>query len=357
MTGKSKLPACVVITGGTGSFGRAVLGDLLAAGVEEVRIFSRDEAKQDAMRAEIDDPRVRYRIGDVRDAEAVRDALRGADAVFHAAALKQVPACEFFPVEALRTNVLGTHNVLRAGIEAGVRSVVCLSTDKAVLPVNAMGISKALMEKTALAAARELGARAQTVISVVRYGNVMGSRGSVIPHFRRQIAEGRPLTVTNPAMTRFLMRMGEAVDLVRYAFAHAFQGDLFVRLVPAATIGDLAEAVRRVAGAPDHPVVITGWRHGEKLHETLATARELARAERLGAYLRIGAEMQGLGPLRPADPAQLAAEPVDDLSSDRAERLDVAAICRLIARADADSAPTPSAGEGATPADRGWKAA
>lgn len=355
MTGKARMPRCVVITGGTGSFGRAVLADLLATQVEEVRIFSRDEAKQDAMRAEVDDPRLRYRIGDVRDAEAVRDALRGADAVFHAAALKQVPACEFFPVEALRTNVLGSHNVLRGAIEAGVRSVVCLSTDKAVQPVNAMGISKALMEKTALAAARELGPRGRPVISVVRYGNVMGSRGSVIPHFRRQIAEGRPITVTNPAMTRFLMRMSEAVGLVRYAFGHAFQGDLFVRPVPAATIGDLAEAVRRLAGAPDHPVVITGWRHGEKLHETLATARELSRAEELGAYLRIGAEMQGLAPLRPADPAQLAPEPAHDLSSDRADRLGVEGICRLIARADAEGQPGQAASDGAAGHD--WKAA
>lgn len=323
-------PRCVVITGGTGSFGQAVLCDLLQTDVEEIRIFSRDEAKQDAMRETHADRRIRYRIGDVRDRDSVEAAMHGADAVFHAAALKQVPSCEHFPLEAVRTNVDGSANVIRAARAAGVRSLVCLSTDKAVSPVNAMGLSKAMMERIALAAAREIGPGGPLTISVVRYGNVLGSRGSVVPLFAGQIARGEPLTVTQPDMTRFLMRLEQAVSLVRYAFGHAFQGDLFIRRVPAARISDLAEAVRRLHDAPNHPMRAIGWRPGEKRHETLATARELARAEDLGPYLRIESELRGTGTLAPADPDQVPVESVADYSSDRATLLDVPAIMALI---------------------------
>ncbi|EAQ03076.1 putative LPS biosynthesis related dehydratase [Pseudooceanicola batsensis HTCC2597] len=277
----------VLITGGTGSFGKTMLNDLLASGVEEVRILSRDEEKQDALRNQLRDERIRFYIGDVRDRESVARAMQGVQSVFHAAALKQVPSCEFFPLEAVRTNIVGSENVIRSAIAAEVKSLVCLSTDKAVFPVNAMGMSKAMMEKTAQAAARELGQGAATTVSCVRYGNVMYSRGSAIPLFVRQIRAGKPITVTEPTMTRFLMPLRDSVALVKYAFTHAQQGDLFIKKAPASTIADLVEALKQLFGAPDHPVEIIGWRHAEKLYETLASAQELTQSEDMGDYYRI----------------------------------------------------------------------
>lgn len=281
------IPRSVLITGGTGSFGKTMARELLANGIEELRLFSRDEEKQDMLRAELGDPRVRYFIGDVRDRASVDRAVAGMECVFHAAALKQVPSCEFFPLEAVRTNILGSENVLRSAVEAGVRTIVCLSTDKAVFPINAMGMSKALMEKVAMAIARELGPDAPTTVACVRYGNVMYSRGSVLPLFVRQIKSGSPLTVTEPKMTRFLMPLTQSVDLVKFAFEHAHQGDLFVRKAPAATMAQLVQAMPRIFGLPDYPVEVIGWRHGEKLYETLAQAQELATADDHGDYYRI----------------------------------------------------------------------
>ena len=277
----------VLITGGTGSFGKSMLHRILETDIGEVRVFSRDEEKQDAMRHSIGDNRVRYYIGDVRDRESVLHATRGVDRIFHAAALKQVPSCEFFPMEAIRTNVIGSENVIRAAVENKVKSLVCLSTDKAVMPVNAMGMSKALMEKAARAAARELGPEEKTVISCVRYGNVMYSRGSVIPLFIRQIREGRPITLTEPSMTRFLMPLRDSIDLVLFAFEQANQGDIFIRKAASATIADLAQAVKNVMGAPEHPVEVIGWRHGEKLFESLASGREMVEAKDMGEYFRL----------------------------------------------------------------------
>jgi len=277
----------VLITGGTGSFGKTMLASLLATDASEIRIFSRDEEKQDAMRHAILDNRVRYYIGDIRDRESVQNASRGADRIFHAAALKQVPSCEFFPMEAIRTNVVGSENVVRAAIANDVKSLVCLSTDKAVMPVNAMGMSKALMEKAARAVARELGPESRTVISCVRYGNVMYSRGSVIPLFIHQIRQGIPITITEPTMTRFLMPLRDSVSLVLFAFEQASQGDIFIRKAAATTIAELAQAVKNVMGAPDHPVEVIGWRHGEKLYESLANGREMVEAENMGDYFRL----------------------------------------------------------------------
>lgn len=320
----------VLITGGTGSFGRTFLGRLLETGAEEVRIFSRDEEKQDALRHAVADPRVRFHIGDVRDAESIRRAIKGVDAVFHAAALKQVPSCEFFPIEAIRTNVLGSENVIRAAIEAGVSRVTCLSTDKAVFPINAMGMSKALMEKVAQAAARELGEGADTTIAMVRYGNVMFSRGSVIPLFLAQIRAGRPITMTDPRMTRFLMPLSASVELVEFAMSEARQGDLFVKKSPASTIADLAEAMRRVFGAPDHPVETIGWRHGEKLYETLASAAERAAADDMGGYYRIPLDTRSLNYAKYFEEGSAAVAEVEDYHSHNTERLDVAGVAAML---------------------------
>lgn len=277
----------VLITGGTGSFGKTMLRDLLGRDVDEIRVLSRDEEKQDALRNDLRDSRVRFYIGDIRDRESVDRAMTGVDCVFHAAALKQVPSCEFFPMEAVRTNVVGSENVLRGAIAAGVRNVVCLSTDKAVFPINAMGMSKAMMEKLAQSIARSLGPNADTIVSMVRYGNVMYSRGSAIPLFIRQIKNGAPITVTEPNMTRFLMPLRDSVALVHHAFDHARQGDLFIRKAPASTIGDLVVALKELFNLPDHPVDVIGWRHAEKLYETLASAQELAQSEDMGDYFRI----------------------------------------------------------------------
>lgn len=278
---------CILITGGTGSFGKTMLRDLLAKATQEVRILSRDEEKQHALRNELRDDRLRFYIGDIRDRGAVDRAMKGVDAVFHAAALKQVPSCEFFPQEAVLTNIVGSENVIRSAISAEVKSLVCLSTDKAVFPVNAMGMTKALMEKTALAAARELGSGARTTISAVRYGNVMYSRGSAIPLFVQQIKTGAPITLTEPRMTRFLMPLRDSVALVNHAFTHAKQGDLFIKKAAASTIEDLVIAIKELFGVPDHPTVTIGWRHAEKLYETLASAQELASSEDMGEYFRL----------------------------------------------------------------------
>jgi len=277
----------VLITGGTGSFGKTMLKGLLETDVDEVRVLSRDEEKQDALRNDLRDPRVRFYIGDIRDRESVDRSVEGVDCVFHAAALKQVPSCEFFPMEAVRTNIVGSENVLRASVAACVRSVVCLSTDKAVFPVNAMGMSKAMMEKVVQSIARSLGPKSDTTVSMVRYGNVMCSRGSAIPLFMKQIQSGRPITVTEPMMTRFLMPLRDSVALVHHAFEHARQGDLFIRKAPASTIADLVTALKQLFDVPDHPVEMIGWRHAEKLYETLASAQELTSSEDMGDYYRI----------------------------------------------------------------------
>ena len=288
----------LLITGGTGSFGNAVLRHFLTSDIKEIRIFSRDEKKQDDMRHDLQScfpehaGKVKFHIGDVRDARAVRDAMEGVDYVFHAAALKQVPSCEFFPMEAVRTNVIGTDNVLHAAMEAGVKKVVCLSTDKAAYPINAMGISKAMMEHVAAANARVAAEKNSTMICCTRYGNVMCSRGSVIPLFVEQIQAGHPITITNPDMTRFLMNLDESVELVNFAFEHGNPGDLFIQKAPASTIGDLAKAVQSLFG--DTGTNIIGTRHGEKLYETLMTREERLRAEDMGDYFRIVADSRDL---------------------------------------------------------------
>ena len=282
----------VLVTGGTGSFGREMTDRLLSLGCEHIRILSRDEAKQEAMRIEYSNPALQFHIGDVRSRHSVDKAMRGVDLVFHAAALKQVPSCEFFPLEAVQTNIVGSANVVDSAIEHGVRHVVCLSTDKAVMPVNAMGMTKALMEKTAQAATRDLGS-GDTIVSCVRYGNVMYSRGSVIPLFIKQIKEGRPITITEPGMTRFMLALPEAIRLVEFAFEHAEQGDVFVRRAPACTVRMLAETLIEMFQA-DSEVQVIGMRHGEKLYETLASAEELRRAEDMGDYYRIRLDTRDL---------------------------------------------------------------
>lgn len=284
----------LLITGGTGSFGKTMLRDMLSRDIDEVRVLSRDEEKQDALRNELRDPRIRFYVGDIRDRESVDRAAAGVDCIFHAAALKQVPSCEFFPMEAVRTNIVGSENVVRSAVAHHVRSVVCLSTDKAVFPVNAMGVSKAMMEKLAQSVARSLPADAPTTISMVRYGNVMCSRGSAIPLFMRQIRTGRPISVTEPTMTRFLMPLRDSVALVHHAFENANQGDLFIRKAPASTITDLVTAIKELFGVPDHPVVVIGWRHAEKLYETLASGQELASGDDMGDYYRIRMDARDL---------------------------------------------------------------
>lgn len=288
----------LMITGGTGSFGHAVLKHFLNSDLKQIRIFSRDEKKQDDMRHILQQKypeyaeKVKFYIGDVRNIQSIRDAMPGVDYIFHAAALKQVPACEFFPMEAVRTNIMGTDNVLHAAIDAGVKRVVCLSTDKAAYPINAMGISKAMMEHVIYANARVAAERGGTTICCTRYGNVMCSRGSVIPLFIEQIKKGHPITITNPEMTRFLMNLDEAVDLVQFAFQHANPGDLFIQKADASTIGDLGKAVQQLFG--DTGTHIIGTRHGEKLYETLMTREERLRAEDMGHYFRVAADNRDL---------------------------------------------------------------
>lgn len=283
----------LLITGGTGSFGNAVLKRFLESDIKEIRIFSRDEKKQDDMRHQIQNPKVKFYIGDVRDKRSVDTVMHGVDYVFHAAALKQVPSCEFFPMQAVRTNVYGTENVLDSAVEHGVKNVVVLSTDKAAYPINAMGISKAMMEKVAIAKARSLGNGAVTTICCTRYGNVMASRGSVIPLWIDQIKSGKPITITDPHMTRFMMTLDDALDLVLYAFENGNQGDLFVQKAPAATLKVLADSLKELYKA-DTEVKIIGTRHGEKLYETLVTREEMFRAEDMGNYFRIPADARDL---------------------------------------------------------------
>jgi UDP-N-acetylglucosamine 4,6-dehydratase len=320
--------ATVLVTGGTGSFGGTMVRRLLAGDVGEVRILSRDELKQDDLRRALGDSRVRFYIGDVRDYDSVDRATRGVDYVFHAAALKQVPSCEFFPLEAVRTNVLGSANVIEASNSNGVRSVVCLGTDKAAYPVNAMGMSKAMMEKVAQAFARN-NPTARTVVSTVRYGNVMMSRGSVIPMFVEQVKAGEPMTVTDPAMTRFLMSLDDAVGLVEYAFTQARPGDLYVRKAPASTVGDLATAVATAMGRPPEVTVI-GTRHGEKLYETLATREELTRAEDQGEYYRVAVDARDLNYSEYFDEGELSETEVDDYHSHNTVRLGVPEVVDLL---------------------------
>ena len=319
----------VTITGGTGSFGSTMAKHVLENGVAELRIFSRDEAKQDAMRHALGDDRVRFYIGDVRDPLSVKAAIQGTDLLFHAAALKQVPSGEFFPLEVVNTNIQGSANVVRAAIEAKVKSVVCLSTDKAVYPINAMGMSKALMEKTALSFSRN-GQAGDTVIAVTRYGNVMASRGSVIPLFINQIKTGKPITVTEPQMTRFLMSLNESVDLVKYAFEHATSGDLFVRKAPASTVETLVQAIKDLFGAEDHPVQAIGVRHGEKLYESLLSTEERATAIDHEGYFQVPLDTRSLdyslyfdeGAARPAE--------LEAYTSHNTTRLDVEGVKKLL---------------------------
>ncbi|MDC0113381.1 SDR family NAD(P)-dependent oxidoreductase [Burkholderiaceae bacterium] len=327
---KREKPKRVLITGGTGSFGKTMLRDLLDDGIEEIRIISRDEEKQDALRNELRDDRVRYYIGDVRDRGAVDRAVQGVDAIFHAAALKQVPSCEFFPHEAVLTNIIGSENIVRSAIAAKVRSVVCLSTDKAVFPVNAMGMTKALMEKTAQAAARTLGSDGDTIISAVRYGNVMYSRGSAIPLFVRQVKAGEPITITEPKMSRFMMPLRDSVALVHYAFQNANQGDLFIKKAPACSIADLVTAVKELFEVPDHPVEAIGWRHAEKLYETLASAQELNASEDLGDYYRIALDMRDLNYKPYFSEGQAGTRRNEDYHSHNRDQLDVAGVKELL---------------------------
>lgn len=309
----------LLITGGTGSFGNAVLQRFLPTDIKEIRIFSRDEKKQDDMRHQYKNNKIKFYIGDVRNLDSIADAVTGVDMVFHAAALKQVPSCEFYPIEAVRTNVLGTENVLNAAMRAGVKNVVVLSTDKAAYPINAMGISKALMEKVAIAKSRVASEFGMTVC-VTRYGNVMASRGSVIPLFIDQIRQGKPLTITDPNMTRFMMSLEDAVNLVVYAFKNGTAGDLFVQKAPAATIGVLAEAVKRVFKA-DAPVNIIGTRHGEKLHETLLTREEHLKAVDLPGYFRVAADNRDLNYGLYVSQGEGTLQPVDDYNSGNTKRL------------------------------------
>jgi len=315
----------LLITGGTGSFGSTVLKHFLGSDVAEIRIFSRDEKKQDDMRHELQQKypehakKVRFYIGDVRSAQSVRDAMHGVDYVFHAAALKQVPSCEFFPMEAVRTNVEGTDNVIHAAVEAGVKKLICLSTDKAAYPINAMGISKAMMEKVAMAGARVAGDK--TVICCTRYGNVMCSRGSVIPLFIDQINAGQPITVTDPNMTRFLMNLDEALVLVMFAFEHGKPGDLFVQKSPASTIGDLAKAVQKLFG--DTGLNVIGTRHGEKLYETLLTREEMLRSEDLGEYFRVSADGRDLNYDKYFVEGRVSTQADESYTSHNTTRLDV----------------------------------
>jgi len=311
----------LLITGGTGSFGNAVLNRFLHSDFAEIRIFSRDEKKQEDMRLRLNSDKVKFYIGDVRDYDSIHDALTGVDYVFHAAALKQVPSCEFYPMEAVKTNVVGAENVMRAAIAQGVSRVVVLSTDKAVYPINAMGISKAMMEKVMVAKSR-LCDPGRTVLSATRYGNVMASRGSVIPLFLKQLQDGKALTITDPSMTRFLMSLEESVDLVLYAFEHARPGDIFVQKAPASTVGDLAEAMRQLLKC-DNEIKIIGTRHGEKLYESLVSREEMARSEDLGGYYRIPADSRDLNYAKYFVEGETAISAIEDYTSHNTKRLSV----------------------------------
>lgn len=328
----------LMITGGTGSFGNTVLKHFLLSDIGEIRIFSRDEKKQDDMRHELQAKhpefanKVKFYVGDVRNIQSIRDAMGGVDYVFHAAALKQVPSCEFFPMEAVRTNIIGTDNMLHAAIEAGVKRVVCLSTDKAAYPINAMGISKAMMEHVIYANARVAADRGNTVICCTRYGNVMCSRGSVIPLFIDQIKAGNPITITDPNMTRFLMNLDEAVALVTFAFEHANPGDLFIQKADASTIGDLAKAVQKLFG--DTGTNIIGTRHGEKLYETLMTCEERLRSEDMGKYFRVAADGRDLNYDKFVVKGQVQTMANESYTSHNTNRLDVEGTIQKILTTD-----------------------
>lgn len=319
----------LLISGGTGSFGNAVLHRFLHTDYfKEIRIFSRDEKKQHDMRVKLNNPKLKFYIGDVRDYNSIENAMRGVDYVFHAAALKQVPSCEFFPIEATKTNVFGTQNTIDAAIANKVTKIICLSTDKAAYPINAMGISKALMEKVAIAASRNISADT-TTICLTRYGNVMASRGSVIPLFLEQIQNGEDITVTDPNMTRFLMSLDEAVDLVLFAFEHGNQGDLFVNKAPAGTIGDLAQALKELCKA-DTKIKIIGTRHGEKLYETLCTREEMLKAHDMGEFYRIPADNRDLNYNQYFSEGVEDISKVEDYHSHNTKRMDVEGIKKLL---------------------------
>jgi UDP-N-acetylglucosamine 4,6-dehydratase len=320
-----------LISGGTGSFGKTVVQHLLNLGVKEIRIFSRDEKKQDDLRKQFLSQRLKFYIGDVRDQSSIRNAIRGVDYVFHAAALKQVPSCEFHPMEAVKTNVLGTDNLLDSAIATGVKKVICLSTDKAVYPINAMGISKAMMEKVFVSKSR-LADSSQTLICGTRYGNVMASRGSVIPLFAEQILARKPITITDPNMTRFMMTLDDAVELVLFAFEKANAGDILVQKAPAATILTLAKALCDLFSVPDHPLNIIGTRHGEKAHETLLSREEMASAEDLGSYFRIPPDLRDLNYGKFIDIGESSISQSADYTSENTNRLDIENMKKLLLR-------------------------
>ncbi|GKT11845.1 MAG: UDP-N-acetylglucosamine 4,6-dehydratase/5-epimerase [Thiomicrorhabdus sp.] len=319
----------LLITGGTGSFGNAVLKRFLDSDLKEIRIFSRDEKKQDDMRKQYAHPKLKFYLGDVRDFHSVLHATRGVNFIFHAAALKQVPSCEFHPMQAVKTNVLGTENVLEAAIQNEVSRVVCLSTDKAVYPINAMGISKAMMEKVMVAKSRNVD-ESKTVICGTRYGNVMASRGSVIPLFIDQMRAGKPLSITDPNMTRFMMTLADAVDLVLYAFEHGNNGDIFVQKAPAATVEVLAKALREMVGLPDHTINIIGTRHGEKLYEALLSREEIVCAEDMGDYFRVPPDLRDLNYAKFIDIGEEKISRTEDYNSHNTERLDVEGMKSLL---------------------------
>jgi UDP-glucose 4-epimerase len=322
----------LMIVGGTGSFGNAVLKRFLESNVEQIRIFSRDEKKQEDMRIAFNHPKLKFYIGDVRNYESIHEAMKGVNYVFHAAALKQVPSCEFYPMEAVKTNVLGTENVMNAAIARNVERVVVLSTDKAVYPINAMGISKAMMEKLMVAKAR-MQSKDETLLCATRYGNVMASRGSVIPLFVNQLKSGSPLTVTDPRMTRFLMSLEDSVDLVLHAFAHGQQGDIFVQKAPASTVGILAQALKELFSA-DVPIHTIGTRHGEKLYESLISREEMAKAKDIGRYYCIPADNRDLNYGQFFVEGNVKLSAIDDYTSHNTDQLDVAGVKKLLLKLD-----------------------
>ncbi|MDB5822797.1 MAG: polysaccharide biosynthesis protein CapD [Herminiimonas sp.] len=322
----------LMITGGTGSFGDTVLKRFLSTDVREIRIFSRDEKKQEEMRIVMRNDKLKFYIGDVRDYHSMHGAMKGVDFVFHAAALKQVPSCEFYPMEAVRTNVLGTENMMSAAIANGVKRVVVLSTDKAVYPINAMGISKAMMEKLMVAKARMQGEN-ETVFCATRYGNVMASRGSVIPLFISQLKEGKPLTLTDPNMTRFLMSLEDSVDLVLYAYEHGHQGDIFVQKAPASTVGDLAQALKELF-KKNNPIHIIGTRHGEKLYESLLSREEMAHSQDRGGYYRVPADNRDLNYSKYFSDGEEKISTLDDYTSHNTQRLNVEQVKKLLLKLD-----------------------
>ena len=324
---------CLLISGGTGSFGNAVLNRFLNTNIGEIRIFSRDEKKQEDMRRKYNNPKLKFYIGDVRDYSSILNATRGVDFIFHAAALKQVPSCEFHPMEAVKTNIIGTDNLLEAAIQNGVQRVICLSTDKAAYPVNAMGISKAMMEKVMVAKSRNLD-KTKTIICGTRYGNVMASRGSVIPLFVDQVNAGLPITITDPEMTRFMMSLEDAVDLVIYAFENGTNGDIFVQKAPAATVKTLVDALLSIMKKPNHNVLVIGTRHGEKLYETLLSREEMAAAIDLGKYFRVPPDLRDLNYSKFVEVGEEKISRGEDYNSHNTERLDTNKMKQLLLKLD-----------------------